>query len=74
MTQPHQLNPKLIKLLDADDLVGTKKNIASNISNRTCANCENKVEPNTFKPIDKKEYFISALCNKCQAHFFKGAI
>ena len=74
MIQPHELNPKLIKLIDNNDRVGTKKNIANNISNRTCANCESKVEPNTFKPIDKKEYFISALCNKCQVYFFKEAI
>ena len=74
MTQPHELNPKLIKLIDSDDVVGVRKNIANNIFKKTCANCESKVEPNTFKPIDKREYFISALCNKCQVHFFKEAI
>ena len=68
------LNPKLIKLIDSDDFVGMKKNIANNIFNQTCANCESKVEPNNFKAIDKKEYFISALCNECQVYFFKEAI
>ena len=74
MTQSHKFNPKLIKLIDSDDFVGMKKNIANNIFNQTCANCERKVEPNNFKAIDKKEYFISALCNECQVYFFEEAI
>jgi hypothetical protein len=74
MIQPHELNPKLIKLLDSDDFVAVKKNIAHNIFKKTCANCENKVYPSEFKEIDKREYFISALCNKCQVYFFKEAI
>jgi hypothetical protein len=74
MTQSHKFNPKLIKLIDSDDFVGMKKNIANNIFNQTCANCESKVEPNNFKAIDKKEYFISALCNECQVYFFEEAI
>tara|TARA_R100001594_G_scaffold81281_1_gene115803 strand:+ start:623 stop:853 length:231 start_codon:yes stop_codon:yes gene_type:complete len=70
MIKPNELNPKLIKLIDSDDFVAMKKNIANNIYNQTCANCENKVNPDTFVAIDKKEYFISALCNECQPYFF----
>jgi len=70
MTQPHELNPKLIKLIDSEDFVGVKKNIARNIFNKTCANCNGKVNTNTYKELDEKEYLISALCNQCQVYFF----
>ena len=68
------LNPKLIKLIDSEDFVALKKIVANNIFNQTCANCEGKVKPNNFKAIDKKEYFISALCDECQVYFFEEAI
>ena len=74
MIKHSELNPKLIKLIDSDDFVGLKKNIANNIFNQTCANCESKVKPNNFKAIGKKEYFISALCDECQVYFFEEAI
>ena len=74
MIQHSELNPKLIKLIDSEDFIGMKKTIASNIFKQTCANCENKVNPDTFVAIDKKEYFISALCNECQVYFFEEVI
>ena len=74
MTLPHEMNPVIIKLVDAHDFVGVKNYNRSHINKRTCSNCENKVEPNTFKPIDKREYFISGLCDKCQVYYFKEAI
>ena len=74
MIQPHELNPKLIKLLDSDDFVGVKNYNRSHINNRTCANCESKVLPEKYKGLTQKEYFISGLCNKCQVYFFEEAI
>ena len=76
---PHdQINSKIIFLTDLVESTGTLKPLHDynkrHIQNRTCSNCESKVEPNTFKEIDKKEYFISGLCNKCQVHFFKDII
>ena len=74
MIQPHEMNPELIKLVDAEDFVGIKNHNRSHINNRTCSNCESKVLPAKYKGLTQKEYFISGLCNKCQVHFFKEAI
>tara|TARA_R100000008_G_C3578173_1_gene166600 strand:+ start:773 stop:1018 length:246 start_codon:yes stop_codon:yes gene_type:complete len=75
MTLPHnQINPKINNLLDAVEKTGNFKIIQDynkgHIQNKTCSNCEQKVNPFTFKEIDKKEYFISGLCNLCQPYFF----
>ena len=74
MTLPHELNPIIIKLVDADDFVGIKNYNRSHINNRTCSNCESKVLPAKFKVLTQKEYFISGLCDKCQGYYFKEAI
>ena len=74
MTLPHELNPIIIKLVDADDFVGIKIYNRSDINNRTCSNCESKVLPAKYKGLTQKEYFISGLCDKCQVYYFKEAI
>ena len=74
MTLPHELNPIIIKLVDADDFVGIKNYNRSHINNRTCSNCESKVLPAKYKCLTQKEYFISGLCDKCQVYYFKEAI
>jgi hypothetical protein len=70
MTQPHELNPIIIKLIDAHDFVGVKNYNRSHINNRTCSNCESYVEPGNYKGLVKDEYFISGLCKECQKWFF----
>ena len=74
MTLPHELNPIIIKLVDAADFVGIKNYNRSHINNRTCSNCESKVLPAKYKGLTQKEYFISGLCDKCQVYYFKEAI
>jgi len=78
MTQSHKFNPKITNLLDAVDKTGNFKIIQdynkSHIRNRTCSNCEKKVDLNkmndAYCKIERKEYFISGLCDECQPYFF----
>jgi len=78
MIRPDQVNPAIKFLTDVVESTGKLKPLHDytdrHIKNRTCSNCESKVEPHTFKQIDEKEYFISGLCNKCQVYFFKESI
>ena len=76
MIQPNEVNSKITELNNL--LIAGKikpniywKYIDDSISNETCANCEGKVNTNTYNELDRKEYFISALCNECQVYFFR---
>tara|TARA_Y100000294_G_scaffold166441_1_gene174795 strand:+ start:529 stop:768 length:240 start_codon:yes stop_codon:yes gene_type:complete len=79
MIQSNEVNPNIKEL--NNKLLNRKITLADywgyidmQIRGLTCMNCERKVKPHTFKPIDKREYFISALCNKCQVYFFRKGI
>jgi len=76
MIKPNEVNPKITELnnlLIAGKIKPTIywKFIDDSISNETCANCEGKVNTNTYNELNRKEYLISGLCNKCQVHFFQ---
>ena len=76
MIRPDQINPHINFLVDLAESTGKLKPLLDynnrHIKNRTCSNCEKKVDLN--KDLDRiivrKEYFISGLCNECQPYFF----
>lgn len=75
----NEVNPKIKELNNL--LIAGKIKLAvyrnyidGHIHDLTCSNCERKVNPTKYKKLDKKDYFTSALCNKCQVHFFRKTI
>ena len=77
MTQPHQVNPKIIELTDRITDINDKNALFALrnynkhcIANSICSNCESYVEPGNYKGLVKDEYFISGLCKECQKWFF----
>ena len=44
--------------------------IENNINNNECANCNYDASPDQYTASTKKEYYISALCDRCQRYFF----
>ena len=76
MTPSHKINPRITNLLEAVEKTGNFKILQDynkgHIRNRTCSNCEKKVDLNKVLNtiIERKEYFISGLCDECQPYFF----
>ena len=75
----NELNPKIIKLTtDIDQnkpnaLGNLKAFISESIGKKICVDCEKATEPNNYKKeIDRTEYFISGICEKCQPLYFGG--
>ena len=75
----NELNPKIIKLTDDIDnnipnaLGNLKAFISESIGKKICVDCEKATEPNKYKKeIDRTEYYISGICEKCQPLYFGG--
>ena len=75
----NELNPKIIKLTteinekDHGSLGKLKEFTTSIIGKKSCVECGQITNPNTYKKqIDKDEYFISGICEKCQPLYFGG--
>ena len=75
----NELNPKIIKLTDDIDngytnaLGNLKAFIRESIAKKICVDCEKATKPDSYKrPIDRDEYYISGICNKCQPLYFGG--
>lgn len=73
------MNPTLVKLLEEIDRKNPKAlgeikaftNIT--IGKKSCVECGRITDPETYKnKIDKDEYFISGICEKCQPLYFGG--
>jgi len=75
----NELNPKIIKLTTDIDkgypnaLGNLRAFIRDTIAKRICVDCEKPTKPDNYKrQIDRDEYYISGICNKCQPLYFGG--
>ena len=75
----NELNPKIIKLTDDIDngypnaLGNLKAFIRESIAKKICSDCEEPTKPESYKKqIDRDEYYISGICEKCQPLYFGG--
>jgi len=73
------MNNTLVKILDELDgknpkaLAELRGFIDTTIAKKRCAECEQLTNPDTYKKqIDRDEYFISGICEKCQPLYFGG--
>ena len=73
------LNTKIIKLTTDIDkgypnaLGNLRAFIRDTIAKRICVDCEKPTKPDNYKrQIDRDEYYISGICNKCQPLYFGG--
>jgi|TARA_R100001244_G_scaffold77389_1_gene61269 hypothetical protein len=75
----NELNPKIIKLTEDIDnnipnaIANLKIFIRDTIAKEICVDCEKATKPNNYKKkLDRDEYYISGICEKCQPLYFGG--
>ena len=75
----NELNPKIIKLTTDIDkgypnaIANLKAYIRDTIAKNICSDCEEPTKPESYKKqIDRDEYYISGICEKCQPLYFGG--